>query len=290
MAEDNNPKKEELNWEELDQELEKTAEMEAGSPEDLSKVFTEEEPEQPETKQHRERNRKHRKGPQGRRARKNDRKWRAREAEMDAMIDHRHYGFLGLLLHPCACMVNEYDEEIPSSVIASLFRMAVKWGIFVWFVMEKITQLVDDKAFSFMRISSKDMMQSGLRLFGYLMAAEFFLYIVYTVIGLFAHRSVSLKRVMAGSTMMWLPELIVYGLGAYIGMKESWIFGLLIMVFMFVCGILLRCYAFIEGTEMSGEPACIGTAAVLFVCAYALWYIVGMTETNLLQFLLHFYM
>ena len=274
---------ESFDWTDIDETLERTAAQETLDEKTVQDLFNEE-----------RNNGKKQENTSTRRIlsarqKKKERKWQAREAEIDALISRKQYGFKGLLLHPYKCMVNEFYEEIPGSFAGSLIRMIVKWIICAAFFSEEIKKMIDAGSFSYLRMNFNTTAAMGLRVALLLCAAELVLYALHCILSLFSHRRISFHRVLSSGTMCWLLEAIGYLIAGICGMKGDPVIGLLLLFAVMLVGLMLKNQALIDGTGLSHELVTIISVLVVFLCGVLIVRIIGLTETEIIQMLVEMY-
>lgn len=275
-----------FDWTEIDETLERTAAQETLDEKTVQDLFAKE----------RSTEKKHDAGATAsthriltRREEKKERKWQAREAEIDALINRRQYGIKGLLLHPYKCMVNEFYEEIPGSLIGSLVRMFVKWLICGAFFAEEIKKMIDAGSFSYLRMNFTTTAEMGFRVTLMLCAAELILYGLHCILSLFSHRRISFHRVLSSGTMCWLLEAIGYLIAGLFGLKGDPVMGLLLLFSVMLIGLMLKNQALIDGTSLSHELVTVISVLVVFLCGVVIVRVIGLTETEIIQMLVEMY-
>lgn len=218
-----------------------------------------------------------------------ERKWQAREAEIDALISRKQYSFKGLLLHPYKCMTNEFYEEIPGSVIGSLIRMFVKWAIFAAFFAEEIKKLIDAGSFSNLRVSFSTTAAMGFRIALMLCAAELLLYLLHFILSICAHQKIAYNRLLSSGTMCWVMEAIGYLIAGIIGLCADPVIGMLLLFAVLLFGLMLKNQALIDATGLSHEIVTALSIFIVFISGVVIVRVIGLTETEIIRLLVIFY-
>lgn len=212
----------------------------------------------------------------------------SRDAEINAMVRHRKYSILELLIHPFACMKNEAIEEIPASLMSSIVRMFIKWIVAGGFIARSFKKLIDMQNYSFIRMKFSDASAVAIKLALIFMACEAIMYILCAVISRIRRDRISLARAFAIGTMGSYAELVGVIISGLVGFKSGTLSAALLICTIFY-GILMRNQALASYGHIRTETQSVLTTISVVLAGAAFYYLFGAAEVNLIELLIAIY-